>query len=325
MLCIQVIRRIRRQILIAERAARPTKAVQYGSIHLQIREFAGIIQTVVDNARNRRALAVHLSLALNQRCNRYNIMHRPTKAFRTGLDVRIIFVLKVVEHFVDGVDHRCITLVNFVGIREQIPLQPAFGCRQLILQEGVLERIFVQCFVKRILGTDMLIEQQLLDLRNRIALRNGNFHCFLARSIDQRINNLTIVHIGVERIRSSQYTIIVALDTDIKLENSAVIDDAFVIKLLCQRNQVGIFRNRDFLHCIFLDKRKNVIGNKNCRQRQNNRNTQHGNDINHRTCTSAVDLATAAAAVLLRLRNPLCLLIDIIVHCLTSIFFCFPL
>ena len=313
---VQVIRRIRVEILLTQRASGAAKAVQDGRIDLQIGELAGIVQTVVNNARNGRALAVHLRLALNQRGNSHNIVHRSAECVCARLDLFIILIPEVVEHGVDRVPNRCVALIDLIGIREQIALQPALLGRELALQELMLESIGVEFLVQRILRADMLIQQQLLDLRDGVALRNRDLHGLCARHIDQGINDLSIVHIGVQRIAACQHALVITLDADIQLEDRSVVDHALVVQLVGQRKQIGIFRHGNLLDCIILDKGKHVVGNKDCRKRKHDRNTEHRDHIDHRTGTAAVFHTPAAPAALIRLRDALRLLVDVVIHIL---------
>ena len=87
---VKVVLGIRFEILVTQLAAGASQTIQNGCIHLQIRELGGIVQTVVDNARNACALIVTLCLTLNERGDRDNIVHRAAKILRAGLDVRVI-------------------------------------------------------------------------------------------------------------------------------------------------------------------------------------------------------------------------------------------
>src|SRR5699024_10925482 len=100
----------------------------------------------------------------------------------------------------------------------------------------------------------------------------------------------------------------------IQLENRTVADHALVVQPVRHREHIRILRHRDLLDSIVLYKGEYVVGDKNCRQRQHDRDTQHRNDIYHRTRAAAVLAAPAAPAALRRLGDALRLLIDVVIH-----------
>ena len=72
---IKVVRGIALEILVGELAARTAETVQDRCVHLKIREFARIVQTVVNNARDARTFIIALRFALDKRGDSDNVVH----------------------------------------------------------------------------------------------------------------------------------------------------------------------------------------------------------------------------------------------------------
>ena len=167
----------------------------------------------------------------------------------------------------------------------------------------MLEGIVVQHIVQRILGADVVVQQHLADLRDRITLRDGDLHGLRACGVGQRVHDLTVVHSRVQLIGACQNRGIgLVLERQIQLEHRVIVDNALVIQLLGERGHRGVLRNRDLLDRIGLDEGKYVVGHKQRRDRQHQRNADYRNHVHHRTGTAGVHLTAASAAFGLLLR-----------------------
>ena len=295
---IQVVGGIALEILVGELAAGTAETVQDRGVHLKIREFARIVQTVVNNARDARTFIIVLRFALDKRGDSDNVVHGTAELIGSVCDLRVIARCEVIEHLIDRIDDRAVALVDLIGIREQITLEPSFLDRLLVLQEVMLERVLVEYLVERICGADMVVKQKLAHLCDRVTLGNRDLKRIRRRRIGQLVDDLTVVHARVKLVLTGKHIVgRVALDGEIRLEYRTVIDNSLLVQIFCQISELCVLGNIELLHGVVLDECKDVVCSKDRCKRNDKRRADDRDDIDHRAGAAAVLMSSAAAAL----------------------------
>ena len=251
-------------------------------VHVQIRIFGCIVQSVVDDT----GYVVHVlgidGFLLCDRRDNYHVRDGQIlfladlrQALAVGCIIELVF--KVAEHLVDDRIRR-IAEIKFICIREQVSLQPIGLIAQIVRQEIVVKRIVLQCRLKLLLGAESVFNQCINNFVDGIAFRNGDSHRALTGQTNL-VNNGAVVHVGVERPHTRTELNVFINCAGKQMEQRAVMNHAAFIQQLGYLAHRCILRNGNCDVFVRLCKGKEVIAQQNAASCQHGRNDQNHHQI----------------------------------------------
>ena len=202
------------------------------------------------------------------------------------------------KHLVDGVQG-IVGRVELVGGGEQVALQPLGVTQGNVLEEGEGVVVGGRRLVQVLHRGHPLLLQELEDLGYRVALRDGDIHHCPGGGIGADAGDQgAVVHVGVQGKGAGRGDLVLAAgDGGEELEERFVLDQAVVLQGVGHLVQGGIFLNGDGGGVLGLIEGQHIAGSHPAQRRQQRRDADDEDHIEHGSIGTKAPLALPSGAV----------------------------